>query len=191
MFYSFLRLVFFSIIAACSSMSDKVVSTMEEKNRPDWATQEKVITSRDGMLQILGFQELGVEAKISAAYRLSDNSARNELSKMMENQFSSILQNLEEGTEDNGNLARFYSSEVSKNILRDVKVVSRYWEKVQTIDSDGKKIFKLRVYSLAEISESNLRKLIKEKTAQAQIDPQVRNQVLNHFESEIKSLQTN
>ncbi len=179
------------VMISCSSFSDKVVSTMEDKERPSWATQEKVVNVKDGTLHILGFQELDVSAKISSAFRMSDNAARNELSKLIENQFSSIFQNLEEGVEDSGGLVRFYSSEVTKNVLRDFKIKSRFWEKIKTIDSDGNNNFRLRVYSLAEIPESNYKKMIKEKVYQQNLDPAVKNQVLNHFESEIKALQAN
>ncbi len=162
---------------------------MDGISRPDWATQEKAVTVKDGKLYILGFQELPVDAKVSAGYRLSDNASRTELSKMIQNQFSSIMQNLEEGVSDDGNLTRFYSSEVSKNSIRDLRITNRYWEKVQTIDSDGEEIFRLRVYSLGEIPEAKLKKMIRESLEKNRIDPEVKKQVLGHFESEIKQFQ--
>lgn len=179
------------IIVACSSVSETTVSKMDGESKPSWASQEKALVSKDGKLTILGFSELDADAKISAAFRMSDSQARGELSKMVENQFSSIFQNLEEGTTDEGNLSRYYASEVSKNMLRELKIIKRYWEKVQSFDRDGEKTFRLRVYSLAEIPESHYKKLVREKLAKEKLDPEVKKQVLNHFESEIKQFQAN
>jgi hypothetical protein len=175
---------------SCSSLSEKTLSSMDDKDRPAWANQEKVVSVKDGKMLILGFQEVPADAKISAAFRLSDNSARTELSKMVDNQFSSVFQNLEEGLGDDGNLSRFYASEVSKNVLRELKIASRYWEKVQSFDRDGLKTFRLRVYSLAEIPEVNYKRLVRERIEKDKIDPEVKKQVLGHFENEINSFQS-
>jgi hypothetical protein len=189
--FRFIILNFSLALVSCSSLSEKTVSKMDDKDRPAWANQEKVVSLKDGKFQILGFQELPADAKISAAFRLSDNSARTELSKMVDTQFSSILQNLEEGVGDDGNLSRFYASEVSKNVLRELKIASRYWEKVQSFDRDGVKTYRLRVYSLAEIPESHYKRLVRERMERDKVDPEVKKQVLGHFENEIKSFQSN
>ena len=178
------------VLVSCSSISEKTLSSMDEKDRPAWANQEKVVSIKDGKMLILGFQEVPADAKISAAFRLSDNSARTELSKMVDNQFSSIFQNLEEGLGDDGTMSRFYASEVSKNVLRELKIASRFWEKVQSFDRDGLKTYRLRVYTLAEISEANYKRLVREKVEREKIDPQVKKQVLGHFENEIQSFQS-
>ena len=178
-------------LAACSGLSEKTVSRMDDESKPSWATQEHALTVKDGKMNILGFAELDADAKISAAYRMSDSMARGELSKMVENQFSSIFQNLEEGTNDEGGLSRYYASEVSRNMLRELKIGKRYWEKVETFDRDGAKTYRLRVYSLAEIPESHYKKLVREKIQNEKIDPEVKKQVLGHFENEIKSFQSN
>lgn len=188
---NFIFLLLALILVSCSSLSEKTISRMDGESKPSWATQEKALTIADGKMYILGFSELDADSKISAAYRMADSQARGELSKMVENQFSSIFQNLEEGTNDEGTLSRYYASEVSKNMLRELKISKRYWEKVQTIDRDGAPMFRLRVYSLAEIPESHYKKLVREKIAQEKIDPAVKKQVLNHFESEIKQFQAN
>lgn len=178
------------IIVSCSSLSEKTISQMEDRSRPDWASQEKALTVGEGKLRILGFTELDADAKISAGYRLADGAARTELSKIINNQFASIFQNLEEGTTDEGNLSRFYATEVSKNVLRELRITKRYWEKVQTIDRDGEKTYRLRIYSLAEIPESQYKKIIRERMEHEKIDPEVKKQVLGHFEGEIKNFQT-
>lgn len=187
----FTALLALTLFASCSSLSEKTISRMDGESKPSWATQEKALTVDNGKMHILGFTELDADAKVSAAFRMSDSQARGELSKMVENQFSSIFQNLEEGVNDEGTLSRYYASEVSKNMLRELKISKRYWEKVQAIDRDGAPTYRLRVYSLAEIPESHYKKLVREKIAQEKIDPEVKKQVLNHFESEIKQLQSN
>src|SRR3990167_2178081 len=132
------------ILTSCASVSEKTVSTMDEQDRPEWATQSKAVTIKDGKMIILGFQELDADAKISAAFRLSDNSSRSEFSKILKTEFSSILQNLEEGTTDSCSLSRFYSSEVSKSILSEMQITERYWEKVKSFDQDGEPTYRLR-----------------------------------------------
>lgn len=188
--YLFL-LILTLICVSCSSLGDKTISSLDDRSKPEWANPEKTITSKDGKMTILGFSEVDADAKISAAYRLSDGAARSELSKMVQNQFSDIFQNLEEGLTDEGSLSRYYASEVSKNMLRELRITKRFWEKVQTIDRDGEKTFRLRVYSLAEIPESNYKKLVREKVQAEKLDPEVKKQVLGHFETEIKQLQNN
>lgn len=185
-----LLLVTAATLASCSGISEKTISQMDDESKPSWATQEKAFTVKDGKMLILGFSEVDADAKISAAYRLADSATRAEVSKMVENQFSTIFQNLEEGTTDEGGMSRYYASEVSKNVLREIKIQKRYWEKVQTFDRDGEKVYRLRVYSLAEIPESQYKKLVREKLQKEKIDPEVKKQVLGHFESEIKNFQT-
>lgn len=183
-------LVSATALVSCSGISEKTISQMDDESKPSWASQEKAYTVKDGKMLILGFSEVDADAKISAAYRLADSATRAELSKMVENQFSTIFQNLEEGTTDEGGMSRYYASEVSKNVLREIKIQKRYWEKVQTFDRDGEKVYRLRVYSLAEIPEAQYKKLVREKLQKEKIDPEVKKQVLGHFESEIKNFQT-
>ena len=183
-------LIIVFVSAACSSVSEKTISQMDDRSRPGWASQENALTTKDGKMNILGFKELDADASISAGYRLADNAARTELSKMVHNQFSTMFQNLEEGTSEEGGLSRNYASEVSKNMLREFRITKRYWEKVKTFDRDGAEVFKLRIYSLGEIPESHYKKLVRERLDQDKIDPEVKKQVLGHFENEIKSFQS-
>ena len=176
---------------SCSSVSEKRIASQDDDSKPSWANLDKSLVAKDGNLMILGFKELDADAKISAAFRMSDNSTRTELSKLIHNQFSTIFQNLEEGVGDEGEMARFYSSEVSKTSLRELRVTNRYWEKVQSFDRDGQKTYRLRVYSLAEIPESKLKKLIHETMNKDSIPAEVKKQVLDHFEGEIKQFQSN
>ena len=187
---SFLIMILVSLLHSCSSLNDKTIAKMDDEPRPKWANHLKAIQLKDGKMQILGFNELDVTARISAAFRLSDNSARSELSKLIQTQFSSILQSLEEGVEDNGNLTRNYSSEVSKNLLRELQITQRYWEKVQTFNQDGETAYKLRVYSLAEIPEAKFKKLLQESISEGKIPGEIKKQIMDQFEGEIKKFQT-
>jgi len=178
------------ILVSCSSTGERTIASMDGNNRPAWATLEKSLTVKEGKVLILGFKELDADAKISAAFRLSDNAARGELSKTINTQFSSILQNLEEGVGDAGEMARFYSAEVSKMTLNELRIVNRYWEKVQSLDRDGEPTFRLRAYSLAEIPEAKLKKMIRESMNKDTIPPEVKKQMLDHFEGEIQQFQS-
>lgn len=186
----FLLLLVTLILVSCSSTGERTIASMDGNKRPAWATLEKSVSVKEGKVLIVGFKELDADAKISAAFRLSDNSARGELSKMINTQFSSILQNLEEGVGDSGEMARYYSSEVSKMGLNELRVVNRYWEKVQSLDRDGETTFRLRVYSLAELPEMKLKKMIRESMNKDTIPPEVKKQVLDHFEGEIRQFQS-
>lgn len=189
---NFILMILSLILVSCSSThGDRKVASMDDESKPSWANQQKSVTVKDGKIRILGFNELGADAKISAAMRLADNAARSELSKMIETQFSTITQNLEEGVTDEGGLTRTYSSEVSKTVQRELPIVHRYWEKVLTVDTDGEKTFRLRTYSMAEIPEAKLKKMIREKLDKDRIDPEVKKQVLDHFTSEIKAFNAN
>ncbi len=161
---------------------------MEGIDRPVWASQNKAVTVKEGKVYVVGFHELEADSRLSAAHRLADNAVRTEISKMVQNQFSSIMQNLEEGVTDDGSITRFYSSEVSKNVLRDIRITNRYWEKVQTFSGDGEITYRLRVYSLGEIPEAKLKKMVRESLEKGKIDPAIKQQIQNHFESEINQL---
>lgn len=183
---NFILLICTLILVSCSSLGDRKIASMDDVSKPDWTNQQKSVSLKDGKIRILGFNEVSADAKISAAMRLSDNSARSELSKMIENNFSTITQALEEGLTDEGGLTRTYSAEVSKTVIRELPIVQRYWEKVLVTDADGEKTIRLRTYSMAEIPESKFKKMIKEKLDKDKIDPAIKQQVQNHFESEIK-----
>lgn len=186
-----LLLISFIFVACSSSVTERTLAQLEDRPRPEWASQENALVVKEGKIRILGFQELEADAKISAGYRLADSAARAELSKMVQNQVRNMLQNLEEGTSDEGQSARYYAAEISKNALREFRIVKRYWEKVQSFDSEGQPTYRLRLYSQGEIPESHYKKLVRERIEQDKMDPEVKKQVLNHFESEINSFQSN
>jgi hypothetical protein len=187
---NFILLICTMILVACSSVGDRKVASMDDASKPDWSNQQKSVTVKEGKIRILGFNELSADAKISAALRLADNAARAEFSKMIENNFSTITQNLEEGVTDEGGLTRTYSAEVSKTVIHELQIVHRYWEKVLVMDADGEKSMRLRTYSMAEIPEAKFKKLLRERLDKDKIDPEVKKQVLNHFESEIKDFRS-
>ena len=185
----FLYLMILILGVSCSSTKERTLSSMDDKPRPSWASQEKAFQLKDGKLRILGFTEVDGNAKVSAAFRLSDNSARAELSKMLQTQFQDFFQNVEEGLDDSGSLTRYYSSEISKNKFSELQIPSRYWEKIQTLNNDGENIIRLRVYSLAEIPELKFKKLLRDIVEKGKTGPEVKAQVLDHFEAEIKKFQ--
>src|SRR5689334_3690210 len=140
-FILYIALMF--LVSCASSVKERMIASQDDESKPSWASLNKSLVVKDGKLMILGFKELDADAKISAALRLADSAARTELSKMIQNQFSTILQNLEEGVGDEGELARFYSSEVSKTSLRELRITNRFWEKVESFDRDGEKTYRL------------------------------------------------
>lgn len=177
-------------ITACGSMGEKVVVRMDDMDEsPKWATLSKTMFKKKGRVYAVGFAELPIESRISAAVRVSDNNARFEISREIQDDMAFILQNVSEGVSDGGQLVTFYGSEVSKNLIHGIKSEERYWEKVETFDELGSKVFKLRIYSLISIEESELRRAIRSALNKGRgLSPALKKQIDDHMAREIQKL---
>ncbi len=179
------------VFTACSSIGERVLVRMDDvSEKPEWATLAKTTFPKDGNIMVVGYVEVPADARISAAVKLADNNARFEVSRMITNDMSFIFQNLKEGVLDGGDLSRFYGMEISKTIASDTVTEKRYWEKVETFDSYGEKVYKLRIYSLISIKSSTLRKAIAQVNAkQNDITPELKKEITDHLQAEIRKLQ--
>lgn len=179
------------VMPGCSSVSEKVLVRMDgESERPEWATLSKTTFTKEGKIMVVGYAEVPADARIGAAMKLADNNARFEISRRITNDMGFIFQNLKEGVLDGGDLSRFYGMEISKTISSDTVTEKRYWEKVQTFDSYGEKVYKLRLYSLVSIKGSTLRKAVAKATAkQNEISPELKKEITDHLQTEIRKLQ--
>jgi hypothetical protein len=175
----------------CSSLGEKVLVRMDgESERPSWATLSKTTFTKEGKIMVVGYAEVPADAQIGAAMKLSDNNARFEISRRITNDMGFIFQNLKEGVLDGGDLSRFYGMEISKVLSSDTVTEKRYWEKVQTFDSYGEKVYKLRLYSLVSIKGSTLRKAVAKANAkQNAISPELKKEITEHLQTEIRKLQ--
>ena len=85
-----------------------------------------------------------------------------------------------------------YASEISKHMAHGIRQEKRYWEKVQTFDSEGERVVKLRLYSLASIKESDIKRAISEVISKdSKLDPQIKEQINGHISREIEKLGQN
>ncbi|MCF8059949.1 MAG: hypothetical protein K9K67_11670 [Bacteriovoracaceae bacterium] len=187
-----LSLIFLmAFMPSCSSLGEKVLARMDGiSDRPEWASLSKTTFTKEGKIMVVGYAEVQADAQIGAAMKLSDNNARFEISRRITNDMGFIFQNLKEGVLDGGDLSRFYGMEISKTLSSDTVTEKRYWEKVETFDSYGEKIYKLRLYSLVSIKESSLRKAIARANAkQSEISPELKKEITDHLQSEIRKLQ--
>ena len=180
-----------ALMPSCSSIGEKVLVRMEgETERPSWATLSKTTFTKEGKIMVVGYAEVVADAQIGAAMKLSDNNARFEISRRITNDMGFIFQNLKEGVLDGGDLSRFYGMEISKTIASDTVTERRYWEKVQTFDSYGEKVYKLRLFSLVSIKSSTLRRAVANANAkQNEISPELKKEITDHLQTEIRKLQ--
>ncbi len=183
--------LFTFVFTACSSIGERVLVRMDDvSSRPEWATLSKTTFPKEGKIMVVGYAEVPADARISAAVKLADNNARFEVSRMITNDMGFIFQNLKEGVLDGGDLSRFYGMEISKTLASDTVTEKRYWEKVETFDSYGEKVYKLRLYSLISIKSSTLRRAIAKANAkQNDITPELKKEITDHLQSEIRKLQ--
>ncbi len=178
-------------LPGCSSIGEKVLVRMDgESERPSWATLSKTTFTKEGKIMVVGYAEVPADAQIGAAMKLSDNNARFEISRRITNDMGFIFQNLKEGVLNGGDLSRFYGMEISKVLSSGTVTEKRYWEKVQTFDSYGEKLYKLRLFSLVSIKGSTLRKAIAKANAkQNDISPELKKEITEHLQTEIRKLQ--
>jgi hypothetical protein len=186
----FTIIIFLLMLTACSSMGEKVLVRMDEADsKPKWATLSKTMYVSKGNIYAVGFVEVPAGSRISAAAKIADNNARLEIGRQVTNDMAFIFQNMEEGIGEGGQLARFYGSEVSKHMSHGIQTEKRYWEKVQSFDEDGEKTYKLRLYSLIFIKQSNMKKAITRALAKDNgLTPKIKEEIDNHIMREINKL---
>jgi hypothetical protein len=163
------------ILTSCATIyKEEVVATMEKKERPQWASLSTPYFVKDSKVYYVGVAEANASARIPQLMRVSENNARSEISKEVNNQINVVFQNVQEDLGDGGQIARLYSSEVSKFLAHGLKTEERYWEKVYIQDvKNGEKLI-TRTYSLISMRVSDLRKAVREAHTQTKISPAVK-----------------
>ena len=185
----FISLIVLFTLFSCASYKDTVVTTMEDKDRPSWATLSSTLVTKKGKIYVVGYTEGMASNRISSLMRISDNNARFEISREVTNQMNYIYQNLEEGVEDGGGLSRFYGTEVSKYLAHGIRQEKRYWEKVKTFDEDGDTHIKIRVYSQISMKESDLKKAIRKAiNSNKEMTKAIKKKIDDHMVMEIDKM---
>jgi hypothetical protein len=176
------------IFFSCSSINtgETVIASMNSESKPKWALQSELIDSKDGKIRFLGFEEVDGDSRISSALELSDYRATGELSNLIHTKFNKVFQRIEEGHKGVGLISREVGLKVNKSVIKNLRLIGKYWEKVLVINHEGEKDLRLRVYSLAEIKESDLKNLIDENIGHL-IPKEIKEEAQNSFLKELKN----
>lgn len=186
---SFFTLLFF--IGACSSTyTEKVVHRMDDvDNKPSWASMQRVMYEKDGRIFVVGISTGSSTARVAGLAKISDNNARFEISRFIQNEMGFIFQNVEEGVEPGAELSHFFGTEISKTISHQIRSESRYYEKIQIKEPSGDLRIRTDMYSLISVKENVLKKLIR-KTIEKnnQLSAEVKQKVTEHLNKKIDTL---
>ena len=189
---SILTLLAFVIIVSltsCSHYKEKVVQSMDNTDRPSWASLAKTHFKKDGKIYFVGFTENKGNARISSVIKISDNLARHEIAKVVANNMNYIYQNAEEGIDTGGEFTRFYGSEVSGYLAQDIYTEERYWEKVVVPKDENEKELRVRAYSLVSVKQTDLKKALREvMNKDKSLSPQLRQQIDLHMKKMVENL---
>lgn len=151
-----------AVFVSCSSVySEKVVHRMDGlSERPEWATMTRSMFKKEGYIYVVGLSSGEEGSRISALARISDNNARHELSKFITSEVGFVFQNLEEAV-DEEQIANYYSSEISKTVLRGMITEKKYYEKIQVNSPREGTSIRVDVYTLIKIKEKHLKRLVR------------------------------
>lgn len=153
------------IMAGCSSNPYKVVESLDNKDKPSWATIEKTTWVDDGQVFAVGVAE-GVEPdRVTSLMKIADNHAKTEVTRMIANQLGVDLSVVEQGLRGDGSFS-FLGSEKSSVSVQELAPSSRYYEKLVLKDVDDAPV-KIMFYSLVSMPESVFKKLVKDARSQA------------------------
>jgi hypothetical protein len=180
------------ILTSCASIyKEQVVAKMEEKERPEWASLSSPYFVKNSKVYYVGVAEASSSSRIPALMRVSENNARSEISKEINNQINVVFQNVQEDLSEGGQFARLYSSEVSKFLAHGLRTEERYWEKIYIQDiKNGEKLI-TRSYSLISIHLSDLKKAIREAHTKTQISPAIKKSLDIQIVNEIMANNSN
>lgn len=151
---------------------DKVIGRSDElSKRPDWVS-ETVSVQKDGSkIRIIGASEVPADSRVQAAFKLSDAATRGNLAGKIETNVIKIVEAHETGLGMDDQQLRALVREVSQASFKNVDIKSRYWEKIIRTQSTREKQAVMKVFSLIELSESELKKLFVEAAKKAKSAP--------------------
>lgn len=157
---------------ACSSTpatkgyeDDKTLSTLNGQSQPDWADESKPFFIRDGKAYSIGFTTLRGDDRPEAGLRVSENSARGNFAKAVEDRMEFVFQNAEENAGMDSTQAKFIGSEVSRLTSHSIRVESHFWKRYAQSSESGDRHIYYKVYSLVTMPENDLKKAIDDAIA--------------------------
>ena len=149
------------MVASCASYKEKIHS-LDDSSKPSWVELDSPTWEKEGKIYSVSIAEVPHDSNFSSAKRISDNSARVQLAKVLGTQLDNNL-NIQEkdlkSKEYNLN-----STEKVSMLVRDMVVEKNWFEIVEVDNLDDTKRKEMHVYSLVSISKEKFNQLAKELT---------------------------
>jgi hypothetical protein len=173
----FSSLIMLIVLVSCSSKTghknniptESVIQRIDElSSRPSWLTESEPFKIEDGKVISLGQTTIPLDHRVDAAYRIAENNAKSSISAAIEQRLDFIFQNAEEGTAMDSTQARFIGAEASKITTSSLKLKNRYWEKVYSVDENGKAKTIYKVFATVSMDESDFKNAIMEAIRKSQ-----------------------
>lgn len=195
-----LALVAGMAVCACSSkppvkgyMEDEILSTSNDKSQPSWADETKPFYIEDGKVYSVGLTTLRGDERPEAGMRISENNARANIARAIQNRMEFIFQNAEENSDYDSRQARYIGSEVSSLTSSAITVQGHWYKRYATSDEDGSRRIVYKIYSLVTMPEDELKKAINKavnhRVVEQKLSPTFQEQVDRHWDKfiEVKS----
>lgn len=149
------------LISSCASHK-KVLYTMENRDKPEWATLTKTVWEEKGYIKAIGYTEGTTKSNISALAQIADNNGKSEIVRLLSNQVGVVVENLHHGDSlDNSNY-KFFGSEETLQSVRNLVSKERYYEYIAIDNGTDFPDKKIEFYSLVVIKKSDFKKAITE-----------------------------
>lgn len=143
-------------------VSEKVVnSSTKDKTRPAWVSETDPVTLKNGKYVFVGYSEVPIQSRPRRAYRASDAQAKAEYAALVETNLTRIVAIAENGLELDDIDVSSFVQESSRLSLNNILVTKRYWERVIEIHNDDSEHGLLKVFSLIEVPEKELKTQVK------------------------------
>ena len=144
-------------LTSCSSHKS-VLYTMEDRDKPEWASLSKTVWEKGDTIYSVGYTEGNPKSNMSALAKIADNNARTEIVRLLSSKVGVILENNQFGdTLDNSNF-KFYGTEESLVEIKKLQAKERYYEKVALDNGTDIPDIKYEFYSLVAIKKSDFKK---------------------------------
>lgn len=159
---------------------DKVLGRSDGLSaRPEWAS-ETISVKEDGEnLQFIGLVEVPGDSRATAAFKMSDASARGGIATKIETTVTKMVETSDTGLKMDDQTLKSLIHEMSLITLKNVDIKNRYWEKVQRVSSEGQKSMVMKTFSLIEVNKEEIKKMMFEKAKTAEAPTDIKNRVEN------------
>ncbi|MEN0059632.1 MAG: hypothetical protein AAGB31_12405 [Bdellovibrio sp.] len=139
---------------------DVTLSTSNDRPQPEWADETNPWIIKSGKVYSVGVTTLRGDERPEAGMRVSENSARANYAKAIENRMEFIFQGSEENASFESTQFKWIGSEVSSLTSSAMTVEGHWWKRYAQTQEDGSKRIFYKIYSLVTMPESDLKKAV-------------------------------